>query len=36
VAVAMLTSCEHSRTGTISIRAWDHSHVTVPCARLRR
>ena len=36
VAVAMLTSCEHSRTGTISIHAWDHRRATVPCARLRR
>jgi len=36
VAVAMLNTCEHSRTGTISMRAWHQTHVTVPCARLRR
>ena len=36
VAAAMLNTCEHSRTGQISIPAWSHKTVTVSCARLRR
>jgi hypothetical protein len=36
VAVSMLNTCSHSRTGTISIPAWKSRHVTVSCARLRR
>ncbi len=35
-ATAWLTSCEHSRTGTITVWAWFHSDVTLSCSRLQR
>lgn len=36
IAESMLTRCEHSTTGTITVPAWFHSHVTLSCANLRR
>lgn len=33
-AEAMLTRCEHSSTGTITVSAWYDSHAVVSCSRL--
>ena len=34
VAESMLTRCEHSTTGTITVYAWYDSHAVVSCSRL--
>ena len=34
IAASMLTRCEHSGTGTITVYAWYDSHAVVSCARL--
>jgi hypothetical protein len=36
VAESMLTRCEHSATGTITVPAWFHSEVALSCSNLRR
>jgi hypothetical protein len=36
VAVSMLSTCSHSRTGKISLPAWGQHKVSVPCSRLHR
>ena len=36
IAVSWLTTCEHSKTGTITVPAWFHQHVTLSCSSLRR
>jgi hypothetical protein len=36
VAERMLTGCEHSTSGTITIWTWGHSTITLRCSRLRR
>jgi hypothetical protein len=33
-AEAMLTRCEHSSTGTITVYAWYDRHAVVSCSRL--
>jgi len=36
VAVKWLNTCEHSRTGTITVPAWVTGKVTLSCSSLRR
>jgi hypothetical protein len=36
VAERMLTTCEHSTTGTITTWTWYHRTITIPCSQLRR
>jgi hypothetical protein len=36
VAEKLLTRCEHSSTGTITVSAWYDSHAIVSCSRLHR
>jgi len=36
IAQNMLTSCEHSSTGTITVPAWFHSDATLSCSSLHR
>lgn len=36
IAESMLTRCDHSATGTITVPAWFNSHVTLSCSNLRR
>ena len=34
IAASMLSRCQHSSTGTITVYAWYDSHAVVSCARL--